>query len=84
MAKRLRALNGIDYPDAQSLAIMLRAGGFKKLTDAQRANLPEDYMTRREKGDWCDDMPEKARARYLASGDVEEVDVASKPKKGAK
>ena len=83
MAKRLRALNGIDYPDAESLDIMLRAGGSSKLTDEQREKLEKTMkMTRREVGEWCDDMPKKARARYLASGDVEEVDVA--PKRGAK
>lgn len=86
MAKRLRALNGINYPaDAESLDIMLRAGGFSKLTYEQREKMKKTMrMTRREAGDWCDDMPKKARARYLSSGDVEEIEVAAKPKTGIK
>ena len=83
MAKRLRALNGINYPDAESHEINLRAGGASKLTDEQRAKMKKT-MTRREAGEWCDDMPENMRARYLTSGDVEEVDVAPKPKRGTK
>ncbi|MEE9359076.1 MAG: hypothetical protein V3U85_01195 [Hyphomicrobium sp.] len=70
MADRLRTRRGMDYPDAASLEVVRAAGGLQKMTPAARAELT---MIRVEAGDWCDDLPEEARARYLARGDVEIV-----------
>ncbi len=91
MAKRLRALVGLSYPDAKSLPIVLGAGGMKKLSEEQRKRVK---LRQVKPGGWCDDLPAISRAYRLGRGHVEEVDAAPVsasgetprrvPKKGAK
>ena len=73
MAKRLRALHGLLYPDAKSLPIVLEAGGMSKLSEEQ---LEKVTLRRVKPGQWCDDLPEVSRAYRLERGHVEEVDVS--------
>ena len=71
MAKRLRAVKGISYPDAKSLPIVVEAGGMSKLTAEQR----EQVKIRNVKpGEWCDDLPGISRDHMLSSGSVEEIE----------
>ncbi len=71
MAKRLRAVRGLSYPDATGLPAVLKAGGLSKLSPEERAAVK---FRRVEPGGWCDDLPEISRVALLAAGDVEEIE----------
>jgi len=73
MAKRLRALTGLRYPDAKSLPIVLAAGGMSKLSEAQRKKVKLGEV---KPGGWCDDLPATSRAHLIRAGKVEEVEAA--------
>ena len=69
--KRLRATTGLHYPaDAESLRIVLKAGGFRNLTAEQRARVRIKEVAA---GDWCDDMPTVSQAHQISRGHVEVV-----------
>lgn len=74
MADRMRAKRGFLYPvGAESLQMVIDAGGLSKLTPAQLATVAFKAVS---PGDWCDDMPEGSLALYLARGEVERVSEA--------
>lgn len=80
MADRVRVVRrGFSYPIGESLTLVRQAGGILKIRDDERASL-----TMREVGvgDYCDDMPEDAKARYLERGDLELVPVSRVRKRG--
>ncbi len=70
MAKRLRARTYIVYPDADSRAVVLEAGGLSKLTPEARAGVT---MREVNAGDFCDDLPESKVQEFLERGFIEEV-----------
>ena len=80
MAKRLRALTGLSYPDAKSLPIVMKAGGMGGLSAEEKKKITRRTV---KAGQWCDDLPAISRAYRLRRGDVELVDVddAKPPKK---
>jgi hypothetical protein len=75
--ERFRAkTRGFLYPVGEDLARVLRVGGVSQLTDEER-NAMGPRLRRVEIGEFCDDMPAAALARYLELGDVERVCVES-------
>lgn len=70
--KRLRAKVGITYPVGDSVEVIRKAGGIRKLSPEKRARL---NFKRANPGDWCDDIPDAPRGAYLAAGKIEEVEV---------
>ena len=73
MAKRLRAVVEMWYPDAKSLPVVVEAGGMSKLTAEQREKV-KTHIRHVKPGEWCDDLPECDRAIRLERGDVVEVE----------
>ncbi len=66
----LHQVNTLSYPDSASQKVIKRAGGIEKLTDEQRAALVIKDVPR---GEWCDDMPEEPRAKFIEVGKIEVV-----------
>jgi hypothetical protein len=84
LAERIRVKRrGFTYPgDPDSLRLVREAGGLSKLTPEARARV---RMKEVAVGDFCDDMPAEAQARYLERGDLERVTVDdTAPAKAAK
>ena len=78
MAERIRVKRrGFTYPaDPESLRLVREGGGLSKLTPEDRARV---RMKEVAIGDFCDDMPAEAQARYLERGDLERVTVDDGP-----
>jgi hypothetical protein len=70
MADRLRAKVGLTYPTGASLEVVRKAGGIKKLTAEQGAELELKHVAA---GEPCDDLPEESRKWMVAQGLVEVV-----------
>ena len=65
--KRLRAVVGLEYPDAKSQAVIEAAGGISKLTEAQRDKLKTKKV---KPGGVCDDVPPSSLKALLKQGSV--------------
>lgn len=73
MADRLRAkTRGFKYPIGDDVALVREAGGLGQLSDDVRRAV-WDRMKEVKIGEFCDDMPAEAAARYLERGDLELV-----------
>lgn len=77
MSKRLRAVKGLMYPDANSLPIVREAGGLSRLTPEQRKKVKLREIS---SGDWCDDLPEESREHLIKKGTVVVVQTSEVPK----
>lgn len=75
MTERLKAVRGLEYPDARSLEIVREAGNLSKLTSEQRSRI---RLKRVEPGGWCDDIPSESLQHYLENGAVVSVTVKEK------
>ena len=76
--KRLRAVVGLEYPDAKGQAVIKNAGGISKLTAAQRSKLKTKKV---KPGGFCDDVPPSSLKVLLKQGSV--VRVGSSEDEGA-
>lgn len=62
------------YPDGDSIAKVVEAGGLKNMTPEERSDV---VLREMHPGDFCDDFPESLRSDYLARGFLESVEVGS-------
>jgi hypothetical protein len=76
MASRYRVTEGyVKYPaDAESLAVIRKAGGYSRLSDKARASVRLKTVMA---GEYCDDAHEEALAHWLEKGRVVVVDESS-------
>lgn len=73
MSRRLRALRGLVYPaDADSVALVKRAGGLSKMSPEQRKRIK---LRQVPAGAFCDDAPKSSIGGLLRKHAVEWVDV---------
>lgn len=89
MSKRLRVLNPRNFPPGTPLVTYptgpptviakLEKSGRHKLTDKELAAIKWKQV---KEGEYCDDIPPKARKAFLRDGKIEEIDV--KPRRAKK
>ena len=67
---RLRCPKGCEYPTGESLKLVQRRGGMRRLTAEERETLVIKTVP---PGGYCDDLPKASIPNWLARGTIEEV-----------